>query len=224
MGVQMNERHSTNFWPIMRALFMAITVAIIIQMIVGCTTTPSTTTPNVETDFKGAWNNPAWDSILMASIDSTGLSAVTDIKDAPDYCPKYKSLTVGQRRAFWATMLIAISKRESNYKPETVFQENFKDAKDQWVISTGLFQISQESASSSRYGCGKMTTAGLKKPEVNIPCSTKIIATWVKADGFAGTSTSSGQKGCARYFSTCRNSSSARAYVTATAKKAPGCM
>ncbi len=192
---------------------------------VNCTTAPvQTPTEAPQTAFKGAWSNPQWDATLIAAIDATGLSSVQDIKDSPDYCPKYKSLTKDQKRAFWGTMHIAIAKRESGYKPETTFQESFNDAQGKPVISTGLFQISQESASSSAYGCGKVTTSMLKNPDVNIPCSTKIIAKWVKQDGFAGTSTSSGQKGCARYFSTCRNSSSSRAYVTATAKKSPGCL
>lgn len=158
------------------------------------------------------WKNDAWTAALMASIRETGLPAALPA-DTAEFCPKYPKLDHDARARFWAEFLVAISKRESNYKPSTTYQEAFNDAKGKPVISTGLFQISQESASQSAYGCGKMTTEGLKDPVTNIRCATKIIARWVHRDGHAA-----GKKGenigCGRYFAVCRPGTS-RDYIKA---------
>lgn len=190
---------------------------LIFLILTGCASNQPSPTPNLPGGFLFpalAWKTPEWDSVLYEEIENQKLPDVASLHDSPDYCPKYSSLTRDQRKQFWGTLLVAIAKRESGYDPKQTYPETFKDAQGRPVISTGLFQISQESASSPRYGCGKMTTEGLKVPKTNIICSTKIIARWVKEHEFAGTTLAGEQKGCAKYFSTCRNGTTSRAYIT----------
>lgn len=180
----------------------------------ACTTLPASNEgekTEVITQHDFAWKNPAWSKALIDSVYSTNLLGA-QIKDAGAFCPRYEHLTDDQMEIFWGTFLVAIAKRESNYKPALTYTESFNDAQGRPVISTGLFQISQESASASAYGCGRQTTEGLKDPIANIKCSVRIIARWVLKDGFAA-GREGANVGCGRYFSTCRSATASRAYI-----------
>lgn len=192
-----------------------------IYSISACKTAP--VAPAV--DFKGAWNNPEWDAILVNEIESQGLPDVASIADAKDYCPKYSSLSKAQKTEFWARLMVAMAKKESGFDSSQTYKEKFKNSKGEYVISTGLFQISYESSSSSSYKCGKQTTEGLKNPKTNIECSVKILARWAKADQYAGKTIAKDTfRGGARYWSVLRSDSGSNPYVMAEAKKAPGCI
>lgn len=85
-----------------------------------------------------------------------------------------------------------------------------------YVISTGLLQMSASSASSSKYNCGKQTFEKLKDPKNNLNCGLNIIGKWVKEDKWAGSTTGVDPmtyRGCARYWSVCRNASDSQAYI-----------
>lgn len=180
-----------------------------------------TPTPTATPAGKLAWSNADWDKALYAAIDASTL-AKSSIKDTADFCPSYKSLTTAQRREFWATFLVAMAKRESGYKPATTFKESFKNGKGEYVVSTGLFQLSYESASQTAYGCGKLTTEDLKDPLKNIQCATKIVSRWVSKDGYAAGKKGS-NLGCGRYWSVCRSTSDSRAYIASQTKALKGC-
>lgn len=191
--------------------------------------TPIEISPGIEVDEFAlppfAWDNAEWDKKVIEKILERGLDKVS-IKDASELCPKYSSLDESQRVQFWGVFLVAISKRESGYKPDTTYTESFKNSRGEKVISTGLFQLSYESASSSAYECGKQTTAKLKEPINNINCGSNIVAKWVKQSGYAlgqvGSDTKN-QLGCGRYFSTCRPPSASRAYIVKQVSALPFC-
>lgn len=169
-----------------------------------------------------AWDNSAWDKALVDEIKAQGLP-VASIKDAKVFCPKYASLSESQRIEFWGTFMVAMSMKESSYKPITTYTESFRNSKGELVISTGLFQISEESSSQAAYKCGKQTTASLKDAETNIRCSVKILSKWVKQDGYAAGIEGS-NFGCGRYWSVCRTTSpAARKYIVQETGKLKFC-
>lgn len=170
---------------------------------------------------KLAWNNAEWDAKLRGELKEEGLDQVGSIADAQTFCPRYGSLTASHRLEFWSVLMVAMAKRESNYKPTTTYQESFKNSKGEPVISTGLFQISYESTRQAKYKCPGVTTESLKNPMQNIGCSVNILAHWVKADkraaGFSGSNT-----GCGRYWSVCRPGESQK-YIAAQTTALPFC-
>lgn len=64
-------------------------------------------------------------------------------------CPKWGSLNAGQKKQFWADLLFAVTKPESNYDRSTMFWESTMD-KDAVtglpVVSEGLLQMSYQDA------------------------------------------------------------------------------
>lgn len=170
---------------------------------------------------KLAWGNADWDAKLRGELVEEGLDQVQSIADAETFCPRYGSLTASQRLEFWSVLMVAMAKRESNYKPATTYQEAFKNSKGEWVISTGLFQISWESTRQSKYKCPGVTTESLKNPMQNIGCSVNILAHWVKTDkraaGYSGSNT-----GCGRYWAVCRPGSS-QTYIASQTNALPFC-
>lgn len=125
--------------------------------------------------------------------------------DVQSFCPLYASLPQQQRSKFWVALFSAMAKPESNFKPQSFYQEKFKDAKGRRVISRGLLQISHESANQPRYACDVKSPQALHDPKVNLSCGVKIMSKWVKTDGvITQPRWSKDPKGGARYWSTLR--------------------
>jgi len=98
-----------------------------------------------------------------------------------------------------------MAKPESNFKPQSFYQEKFKDAKGRRVISRGLLQISHESANQPRYSCDIKQPHYLHDPKINLRCGVKIMSKWVKTDGVISQPRwSTEPKGGSRYWSTLR--------------------
>jgi hypothetical protein len=98
-----------------------------------------------------------------------------------------------------------MAKPESNFKPQSFYQEKFKDAQGRRVISRGLLQISHESANQPRYACDIKQPHSLHDPKVNLSCGVKIMSKWVQTDGVISQQRwSKDPKGGARYWSTLR--------------------
>lgn len=116
--------------------------------------------------------------------------------DIDAYCPRYANLDAQNQVEVLATLVVAIAKRESNYKPETVFAE----PPPLGVDSIGLFQMSYE----DNLGWCSMDKSqdSLKEPLNNIRCAVGEMARLVARDGViaSGSSVKSG-KGLARYWS-----------------------
>lgn len=125
--------------------------------------------------------------------------------DVQSFCPLYASLPQQQRSKFWVALFSAMAKPESNFIPQSFYQEKFKDAKGRRVVSRGLLQISHESANQPRYACNIKQPHSLHDPKVNLSCGVKIMSKWVKTDGvISQPGWSNDPKGGARYWSTLR--------------------
>jgi hypothetical protein len=152
----------------------------------------------VETgSIKGEWGNSAWDRALVDQIKASKLDTIVT-KDAKEF--GYK--TGINLTAFYAKILVKMAYYESKYSPSTVYRESFG------VNSTGLYQISIQSANYSKRGnCGFKNEAELKDPIKNIKCAVKIFTALIKERGdnsIAGKSLSKGWLGASRYWSVLR--------------------
>lgn len=170
------------------------------------TTTPPPTTPAVSLPWDGKHADSAkWTAHLINEIELSSLTSQAP-PDLVELCPKYASLNTGKKVEVWANLVAKMAQRESNFKPETQYQESFKDASGQYVVSRGLLQLSQESANG--YGCGITKATMLHDSFVNLSCGVKIIDRWVGRDKMAmgriSNDTSSRNVGCGRYWAVCR--------------------
>ena len=164
---------------------------------------------------------PQWTAAAHASVQALGATLINTVpQDIGTYCPAYPRLDASNRRAFWVYLMSAVAKFESKYKPETSFQENFKDAQGNWVISRGLLQISKESANG--YGCGIVDATVLHDPATNIACGVRIMARWIGEDGSIARLENSRWRGLARYWSPFRKSDR-RATIATWTKQQPYC-
>ncbi len=146
-----------------------------------------------------------WTQVTESAVAATSLSDQLP-EDIQTFCPRYPTLGPDFRVMFWAGLLSAMAKFESNFNPETVFMEELRDGNGDRVISRGLLQLSVESAKQRRYGCKIVTAKDLHDPAVNLSCAARILATWVEADG-AVASVNGETTGGARYWSVLRASS-----------------
>ena len=153
---------------------------------------PVVVTPVV---VKSSFPNQEWTDIAYKAIASSKLASATP-RDLKDFCPGKDSATS------FTVLMAAMAKYESNYNPNTEYRENFKDVKGNYIISTGLMQISAES--SKAYGCPVTGQAWLKDPKNNLECSVKILEKWIVNDGVITGKSGSKWLGVARYFSVLR--------------------
>jgi hypothetical protein len=146
----------------------------------------------------------SWTRITEQAVAQSPLVKLVPA-DVQNFCPLYASLAQQQRSKFWVALFSAMAKPESNFKPQSFYQEKFKDGKGRPVISRGLLQISHESANQPRYACDIKQPHQLHDPKVNLSCGVKIMSKWVQTDGVISQSHwSKDPKGGARYWSTLR--------------------
>lgn len=162
---------------------------------------------NKNTDY-AAWSakNPdgSWTRMTELAVTQSPLVRLVPT-DIHNFCPLYASLKQQERSKFWVALFSAMAKPESNFKPQSFYQEKFKDAKGRRVISRGLLQISHESANQARYACDVKQPQHLHDPKVNLSCGVKIMSKWVQTDGVISQPRWSKEpKGGARYWSTLR--------------------
>lgn len=134
-----------------------------------------------------AWNkvnkDGSWTQAAEAAVKASTLATLTP-KDIKTFCPAYDGLGADQRTRFWAGLLSAMAKPESNFKPATKYVEpDIFDANKQHVVSRGLLQISKESANQQAYQCGIRNAEDLHKVDVNLNCAARILQHWVAKDG-----------------------------------------
>jgi hypothetical protein len=101
-------------------------------------------------------------------------------------------------------LMAAMAKYESSFNASSTYKESFKNGRGEYVISTGLFQVSYES--SRGYGFAGITTEQLKDPYKNIDVAIAILNKWATADGVIAGSGKSPYRGGARYWSVLRAS------------------
>lgn len=162
--------------------------------------------PVDQAPIKTALPKQEWSDYLFKLVKESGLAEL-DLPYQDTYCPN--GLTVKN----WTHLFVAMMKYESNFKPEEVYKEDFKDSSGNYVMSTGLFQISLSSSRQSAYGCRDFiqTNDDLKDPYKNMRCSVNIAKYWVSKDKRVGVGyNSSTARGLARYWSVMRDKSRPR--------------
>ena len=146
---------------------------------------PEVVAPVVEPEkpVELAWaknkNSKQWTGEIFEVLKGIPLVNVVP-SDIGEFCPKYSSLDDKKRLEFWAQLLSVMAKYESNFKPETTYTEDMKDAQGRPVVSRGLLQISIESGNG--YGCGLKAEQDLHKSLENLNCGGKIVNKLVSQD------------------------------------------
>lgn len=169
-------------------------------------------------EYAAAWPNKEWTIILSDALDKYGQELLkAEPRDAKYFCKNFDSV---DRKQFYISLISALAKFESNFKPETAYKESFKDSTGQYVVSRGLLQISQESARG--YGCEVNQPSDLHNSQINLQCGVRILARWVVRDSVLR-SQSAPWKGAARYWSPFRKSYRVEAIADIVQKNDPQC-
>ncbi|MEO5668527.1 MAG: hypothetical protein ABIR96_10745 [Bdellovibrionota bacterium] len=90
-------------------------------------------------------------------------------------CPRYSILGDSSKALVWTSIFDAISYSETGYAPSLTYTEKFTDSSGDKVVSTGLFQLSSESAKNHGGACKGATTAKLKDADFNVLCSYQVM-------------------------------------------------
>lgn len=178
---------------------------------------------NQHTEFVLDWGHPEWTAELLARIGEHMPAFNTAAKDMVRFCPHYAQLDKETRAKVLAVLAVAIAKRESNFKTETVYKESTG------VDSIGLYQLSY----GDKYCPTKKASGDLKDPLINIGCAVKLMASYSQSDQViaAGGYVKYGAppaRGLARYWSVLRvpdsKSKHHLAEIIARTQLAPGCL
>lgn len=163
-------------------------------------TDPVETTPikidPVTPEVKSLFPDPKWTAHVLAEIERSGLPT-SQPKDAMAFCGAQ-----GMSATNWMHLIASMVKFESGFDSNQTYRENFRNSKGEYVISTGLLQLSYESVAG--YGF-RVTTEQLKDPYLNLTIGVKILERWVLKDGVI-TSGGKPYRGGARYWSVLRSS------------------
>lgn len=196
----------------------------LVGLLAGCVTSGNGNDTN--TAFPMLWDGKPgstnWTAISFSAIDRHGPALYsTKPSDITAWCPAYLSQTKKERRAFWAYLMSALMRYESNYDPTKTYEENFTDSTGAKVISRGLLQLSIESANG--YRCGIQDAKELYDPKTNLQCSVRIMNKWIGQDQvIAATNSAKKWRGLARYWSPFRRASQREAMQRKT-RELPYC-
>ena len=133
--------------------------------------TPAVVRPALGWDI--APNSERWTTAALGALDTHGAALPAMVPaDIETYCPGYVDATRPERKAFWVSLLSALSKHESTWRPDVSGGEG------RWH---GLLQISPGTARG--YGCAATTASELKVGAANLSCAIRIMAVTVPRDG-----------------------------------------
>lgn len=170
--------------------------------------TPPPADPSVDV-IRARWeaknrDGAAWSQYVYDQIPALAPNLLNRTPaDMRSFCPGYASLSTADKKNFWVYLLSAMSELESGQDPTQTYTENFKDAKGNYVVSSGLLQISIESGNA--YGCGFANQSQTLSPEKNLACGLRILNKWIGSDGVIAGKSGSTWLGGARYWSVLRN-------------------
>jgi hypothetical protein len=147
-----------------------------------------------------------WDIYLKKALEEHASELMDAVSsDISTFSNGYKTMNYNERLNFWSYLISIMAEKESSFKPATTYTEAFNDASGNPVISTGLLQLSIESARG--YSCPVDSTEDLKDPEKNLICAVLIMKRWVLQDGVISGKVSTSWRGGARYWSVLRKDS-----------------
>lgn len=148
-------------------------------------------------------------------IPATSPLASLSPSDAAAFCPGYAAADAEGRADFWRVLLTAIARPESDYRTTASLWEG--GGLDQFSI--GLLQLSYTDRAR---GCDFTNEADIADPARNLDCGARIMTKLVESDGVIGGG-EAGNRGGARYWSTLRSTSDARAEIIAATRSASAC-
>ena len=143
--------------------------------------------------------------------------------DVALFCPKYHSLSFGQRNQFWVGLLSAVAHPESEFNPKARHVERFGDKYENPIVSRGLLQISFGTAKSPVLGCRVQHPTDLEKPETNLACGARLLANLVKRDGLISNEGKPKGKGGSSAWPVLRHQSTRFAAITHFTRQLPVC-
>lgn len=114
-----------------------------------------------------------WTKAALAAVATEDAALAQSVPaDIAAWCPAYKDASLANRRAFWAGLMSALAKYESNWNPSAA------GGGGRWI---GLMQISPKTASGN--SCSAQSSAALKDGAANLACAVRILARDVARDG-----------------------------------------
>jgi len=150
----------------------------------------------------------SWPNADLQAYASEAVYGIPRFAGDTEYCPN------GMTQRNYTHLLAAIAKHESNFNPSLIYKESFRNGRGEYVISTGLHQVSYES--SRGYGFPGITTQDLKDPYLNIAVAAAILKKLVSRDGVLSEYRDGRWRGGSAYWSTLRSTgklSSVKAYL-----------
>lgn len=147
--------------------------------------------------------NRSWSDFVLHTLSSQYQDMLNvEFEDASQFCPTFLTLSSKDRAQVYLAILGAMSRFESNHRPQTFFRESFSDSQGRRVVSRGLLQISLESGRG--YGCPLRNEEDLHDPLINLDCGLRILNRWVTRDETLSRRDAKGWRGAARYWSVFR--------------------
>lgn len=141
-----------------------------------------------------------WTQQLVASVHQN--KSQLDKGNPNGFISGYNGLSDEGQIKFWCELLVAMSKFESNWRPDEVFHE--ADGQD----SIGLFQLSIGDQNNYHLTPHANSEQDLKDAFLNIQWAVTILAHWTAQDGLIATGVADDNRGGARYWSVLRGGSS----------------
>lgn len=140
----------------------------------------------------------AWSAELLAAIAKH--KAALDSGNPESFISGYNKLPPEQQVKFWAELVIAMAKFESNWDPHAIFPEPAPLNID----SVGLLQLSYEDRWNYKLEPLDLEKKSLEDPLVNLRCGIVIMAKLLSKDHLVASGTGKQSRGAARYWSVLR--------------------
>lgn len=149
-------------------------------------------------DLKNAiplWGNRAeWTHAALETIRKN-FDNLDKAKDIDNFCPGYRSGTVGEKEACWLSVASAVAKKESDFDPN----QSYPEGPPLNYNSVGLFQLSQNPQAQECNKEGARNEQDLKNPILNIRCGIRIMGERIASYGKLA-----GKQGAGSYWSVLR--------------------
>lgn len=166
----------------------------------------------IDHPFRWDTHNPqgTWARAVYDTLDQTPTNFVDDQvpSDILDFCPKYESLNLHQRKIVWIGLINEIAYRESLFVPLVANDEGFYTQKNSGVTSRGILQMSYSSLLSENYrnhGCEASSPEQVHDPIANLKCGLAIFSYLIGRDGCISCQRPDGRPGGpSAYWSTLR--------------------
>jgi hypothetical protein len=151
---------------------------------------PPTPLEEKKEELGAAWQwDRQWDQIVETSLEPEMLSSGV-ARDVRPFCPRFATMSEGDKRAFWAYLFQALAGAEAGLKPTTDVRHTEPevavkdDVTRRMVRSEGLLQLTYMDA--ERYGCAfdwesdkalpeKDPAKTILQPRNNLTCGVKIL-------------------------------------------------